>query len=109
MGGRKAQRAGRLPIGLVAQEPSLINDENQVGVAAGAAERIASPVLNCVLRVQDGVALFGIEREVGDVAGVPGFHEDGMGILESFGKRWLFRLGSGCPGSCQDREQKKDR
>ncbi len=80
-------------VGLVAPDPALVKDEDQIGVAAGAAEGVAAPSLNGVLHVEDGVAVFGVELEVGDVS-VARFDEDGVGALEFFGKaRVLFGFG----------------
>ena len=61
---------------------------------AGAAEGVTAPVLDGVLEVEDGVAGFGVEPDVGDVAGVASFDEDGMGGREGLGDRGLLRLGN---------------
>ena len=76
-------------VGLVAQDPAFVYDEDQIGVAAGAAEGVTAPILNGILHVEDGGAVFGIELEVGDVS-VARLDKDGVGALEGFGKAGVF-------------------
>ncbi len=76
-------------------EASSKDDQDQVGVVARARERVAAPVFEGVLGVEDGVALVAAQVEVGDVA-VFGFNEDGLGGGEDFGEKWfLFGGGEG--------------
>src|ERR1700678_1755345 len=78
-------RTGRAGgVGLVAQDPALVNDEDQIGVAAGAAEGVAAPILNGILHVEDGIAVFRMEFEVGDVS-FARLDKDSMRALEFFG------------------------
>jgi hypothetical protein len=69
-------------------EASLEDDEDEVGVSAGAGEGVAAPVFEGVLGVEDGVALVAVEREVGDVA-IFRFDEDGLGGSEDLGEGGL--------------------
>jgi hypothetical protein len=94
---REAQTSRACGVGLILHHPAFVDDQNQVGVTAGAAEGVATPILNAVLDVEDGIAVVGIEPNIGDVVGVAGFYEDGVSGLESFGNGWLLWLG-GCWG-----------
>jgi hypothetical protein len=97
MANREAQTSRGSRVGLVSHYPAFVDDQNQVGVTAGAAEGVATPILNAVLDVEDGLADVGIEPDIGDVVGIAGFYEDSVSGLESFGNRWLLWLG-GCWG-----------
>jgi len=89
----------------VAPEATLIDDEDQIGFAAGAAQGIATPDLDSVLDVEDGIAGLGVEGDIGDVAGVAVFHVDGFGVFEDFGEAGMFRL-PGCESSGGQEHQK---
>ena len=85
MAGGERGAGGTGSVGLVAPDAALVKDEDQIGVAAGAAEGVAAPILKGVLHVEDGGAVFRIEPEVGDVS-VARLDEDGVRPLEFFGK-----------------------
>jgi len=89
-------RTGRAQGGLIAPDSSFVDDEDQIGVATGAAQGVAAPILNAILHVENGGAVAGVELEVGDVAAVSCFYEDGLSALKDFGKaRMLFGLALG--------------
>ena len=103
---RGAESAGGV-VG-VAGEATFIEDENEVGVVAGAAQRVSAPFLDCVLDVEDAVAGLGVEGDVGDVAGVAGFDMNGLGGFEGFGEAGVFGLG-GCESGGGEEHQEYGR